>query len=486
MRIMTTTINTNTLRRYIPLIVMALVVGTCIVIPLSIIGQGFIPTDDALRHVAKAISGKAWQDIIIMRPGITTDHSIGWHVILRSLYTFTGLSKDSLTVFSVVSLFFLFAVSALPWTRRPEAWLLSFLVVNLASNIFVFRLSLGRPLIFSMSSLIMILAMWTEHRPFNYIARLIFTTLLIMLSTWIHGSWYLFILPAIAFFLSGRKHDAISITTCWITGSIMGACLTGEPLRYLFEQVFHAKSALGQSLPPKLLVSEFQPCAGEYQILTIIALILVWKTARGKKNMIMNDPIFIMLTLAWILGLRVTRSWIDWGVPALMLWMCREFTDAFREHMQNTSFRRLAATALICLVMFISTTSDLNGRWTDNLSSIPLLTAEESEIKPFMPAPGGTIYSPHMQIFYRSFYRFPNEDWRYMVAFEPTLMPLEDFQTYLTIWLHGCSSETAMPWMEKMKPEDRFIILTQDKPGIPELVWHQLVPGTWIGQLPAK
>ena len=54
-------------KRYIPLSVWIVAVFTIVIVPLKIIGYGFLPMDDALRHAAKTISGKSWQQILVMR-----------------------------------------------------------------------------------------------------------------------------------------------------------------------------------------------------------------------------------------------------------------------------------------------------------------------------------------------------------------------------------------------------------------------------------
>ncbi len=477
----TTDISASKLKQYIPIAVFCIVIATCILIPLKIISYGFMPVDDALRHVAKAISGKSWQEIIITRPGIIMDHNPGWHAILRLMHTTVGLDKDHLMVFSIVSLFFLFIISALPWTKRPETWLAAILIISIISPDSIFRIAFGRPLILSMCALVMILAMWTQHKPASYITRMLLTVFLFILTTWIHGSWYLFLIPITAFFIARQTREAISLAACWIIGTITGAALTGDPVRFLVEQVCHAQWALGKHIPAKLLVSEFHPSSGEYQVLMVIALILIWQTMRNRKISLLNNPVFILICLSWILGLKVTRSWIDWGLPALALWISHSLSSELSESQPYNSIQRLITTILICTVLFISTTNDVKGRWTDNLA-IPYLTVDESELEPSMPEPGGIIYSPHMQVFYRTFYRFPKADWRYLVAFEPALMPQEDFYTYIQIWWHGLSSETSGPWIEKMQPTDRFIIFTREHPNIPDLSWQCPLPGTWIGK----
>jgi len=50
-------------RRHVPLAVWVLVALVIVVIPLKIIGLGYLPADDALRHAAKAVSGKPWPEV---------------------------------------------------------------------------------------------------------------------------------------------------------------------------------------------------------------------------------------------------------------------------------------------------------------------------------------------------------------------------------------------------------------------------------------
>src|ERR1039458_1737192 len=111
------------LKRYIPLSVWIVVVSTIIVIPLKIISYGFLPMDDALRHAAKAVSGKSWQQILVMRDDFPIDPSPGWQAILQWIHNWQNCSAEALVIFSVVALMLLVMLCVLPWLRRPEAWL---------------------------------------------------------------------------------------------------------------------------------------------------------------------------------------------------------------------------------------------------------------------------------------------------------------------------------------------------------------------------
>jgi hypothetical protein len=59
-------------------------------VPLRVISFGCLPPDDALRHAAKAVSGKPWPEIRVMRSDITLEHNPGWHWLLQTLHRGTG------------------------------------------------------------------------------------------------------------------------------------------------------------------------------------------------------------------------------------------------------------------------------------------------------------------------------------------------------------------------------------------------------------
>src|SRR5208337_4321568 len=133
------------LQRYIPLAVWVVAVCTLVLIPFKIVGLGFLPMDDALRHAAKTISGKSWQEILVMREGFDIDPSPGWQKILEWVHGGFGGNAESLVVFSVVGLMLMVTLAALPWLRRPEAWLGALLVAAVFVPACTTRFIRGRP-----------------------------------------------------------------------------------------------------------------------------------------------------------------------------------------------------------------------------------------------------------------------------------------------------------------------------------------------------
>jgi hypothetical protein len=91
-----------------------------------------------------------------------------------------------------------------------------------------------------------------------------------------------------------------------------------------------------------------------------------------------------------------------------------------------------------------------------------------------------------MTLFYQTFFKNPNGDWRYMLGFEPTWMPKEDFEVYHKVLWNFGDAKAYAPWVEKMRPEDRLAIRggRGSPPNIPQLEWNYGVSGIWIGRLP--
>ena len=109
------------------------ILAALVLIPLRIIGLGFLPDDDALRHVAKAVSGREWQEILVTENNPVVDHNAGWHTVLRGFHLLTGATPDTLVALSVAGLFLLVVLAPVYWLRRPEAWVGALLVTVFAS-----------------------------------------------------------------------------------------------------------------------------------------------------------------------------------------------------------------------------------------------------------------------------------------------------------------------------------------------------------------
>jgi len=462
-------------------------VAVLLLIGLRVISYGYIPVDDAMRHAAKAISGKDWTDILALRPDVTMDSHVGWHKILEFVNFLTDCGVDGLVVFSVVFLFLFFAMIPFFLMKRPEAWLMTLLILWVANYSDLMRLFLGRPYIFTMGVVVFLGFVWPRFREKSIPwPSLIILTILIALATWIHCLWYMFALPVLCFFLAREWRAGFIVALCTLTGVALGMLMTGQPARFLLQTVGHFYHSLGDHALARQLVSEFQPFAGDQMALVAVLAIFIWRAFRNLDNwQSIRNPIFVLAVVSWILGFVVRRVWIDWGIPAVCVWMALELEIYLKETMDSSAWKRLGVTLAVSCALFFAITSDYGGRWTQSLS-VQYLSLENPEHRKWLPDKGGIVYNDDMTLFYQIFYANPHAGWRYILGFEPTIMPPEDLQIYRKIqWNYG-APEAYKPWVQKMKPADRMILRRTAKPDIKDLEWNMTVAGVWIGRLSRK
>jgi hypothetical protein len=471
-------------RRHVPLVVWTIVALVLLAIPLKIIGYGYLPGDDALRHCAKAVSGKNWSEIIVTGEVFKIDHNMGWHGMLGLVHGATGWNAEGVVIFSVVALFFLVNAATLPWLKRPEAWLVVLLAAMVISDL-PQRFLLGRPFVVSIIALMTILFLARNRQPTRNHFFLI--AALIAASTFIHGVWYLWLLPFGAFAFAGQFRWSLVLAGGWLCGTSVSMLLSGHPLDYLGHALQMALHGVGGHLTNRTEVTEFQPFGGDILAVILVGALVALRAAlRQDLPRLTKNPAFWLMCGCWILGFRVSRFWEDWGWPALMVWFATEMDYLFAVRYAGDSLRRLLLVLILALAAFFAVTCDLNGRYTKNLSWQFLSEAEHPELAGWMPETGGILYSPDMGIFYQTFFKNPRGDWRYMLAYEPALMPEEDFKTYKSILWNNGDAKSYEPWVNKMKPADRLVIHggKGERPNIPQLEWDYGVSGIWIGRTP--
>ena len=471
----------------VPLLTILIAAFLVVLIPFKVIGYGFLPPDDAMRHAAKVISGKDWNRILVMREGVTMDSHPGWHAILGAVRRVAGWDAHSLVLFSVISLFILFAAWPLFFVRYPESWLASLLILGMAAPGFIWRLVLGRPYIFTMAVTAVLCLSWQKFKdrkfPFAACAAL---TLLIAASTYIHCSWYMFALPLAALLLAREWRASAAFGICAGLGVMIGASLTGQPLIFLKQTLAHLFLAFGKNEAEYMLVSEFRPGFGDATIAIAVAFALVWCALRGRwHKALVDNPVFILGLLGFVLSLFTRRAWLDWGFPATAAWMALVIDDFFASKPEAGSPRRFILVTALGFVLFVSVTADVGGRWTA-LKPVDQISADNPKQAEWLPEPGGIIYSNDMGIFYHIFFWNPHADWRYMLGFEPTLMPKEDLEIFRDIQRSPWTFKPFYGWINKMRPQDRLILRSSpaSPPRIPDLEWNYAALNTWIGRLP--
>jgi hypothetical protein len=474
------------LRRYVPLAVWAIVILVILVIPLKIISDGYLPGDDALRHAAKAVSGKPWPDILVVGPAFKMDTNFGWHFLLRQIYLRSQCDTEKLVVFSIVALFALVGWSALPWLKRPEAWLIALTAAVLASDV-PLRFLIGRPFILTIAGLLTILFAWQAHGsspPKWWTAGWMIAV--ITACTFVHGVWYLWALPVAAFFLAGQFRWGWMLVVGWAAGTFLGASLTGHPFESPYQAVVMASRAFGTHSTQRTLVTEFQPSSGEVLALIIFGGLLILRNLAGlKARPLTSNPAFWLAALTWVLSFKAWRFTEDWGWPALMVLITCDLQLLLQVRLPVDSFKRLALACGLAAMAFLAITNDRGSRWTYNLTQ-QYLTQDNPDLNGWLPEKGGVLYSPDMTVFYQTFFKNPNADWRYILGYEPGFMLDEDFKVYHSIMWNSGDAKAYKPWVDKMRPQDRLVIRGSrgSPPNLPQLEWEYGVSGIWIGRTP--
>jgi len=465
---------------------------TFFLIPNTIMKYGYMPDDDAMRHVAKVISHKDWNQILVLRSDIKLDPSLGWHKFLGFIYNFTDVDAKGLLCFCVISLFFLFCVTPIPVIRRPEAWLLALIVMGImpTTEFYLFdRILRGRPYIVTMAVILAMGFLWPKlNDKKSYLKTAGIMVALIAVSTYLHSSWYLFAIPIACFFIARQWRAGIALSVSAIIGISIGAIFTCHPFIFLTQTLRHLFLALGTHKTQAELVTEFRAGAASTLAIGAIFLMLIWRRTRGSQNLkISRDPIFMMTVLCMALGCLTRRIWFDLGRPAFCVWMTLEFQEYLESIMERDSLKRILLVVVLAVTLMTLVATDPENRWSAN-HPLMALSPEKTELALWIPEDGGIVYSDSMEIFYQTFYKFPKAKWRYIFGFEAGLMPPEDLAILRNIQSSNRAVASFEPWVRKMRPADRLILpdTSNNVQFIHNLEWLNTLRGVWIGRLPRK
>lgn len=476
-------------RRYVPLAAWAAVVLLILYIPLRVIEYGYLPGDDALRHAAYAVSGKSWPDILVLGPAFHFDPNWGWHWFLRQFHLWQNWNTDQLVVFSVVMLFLVSNGAIVACLKRPEAWLAGFVLVALVSDM-TSRFLLGRPFVLSIAAMGVILLIWQSRQSGNGAPpgwrNIFWMTPLIAVAVFLHGVWYLWALPVAAFFLAQQFRWGLLLAVSWVLGTFLGSALTGHPVESIEQAIQLAVRAVGMHQTQLTMVSELKPSGGEiYTVLLLGGLVVLRQLAKLDAPPLVRHPAFWLVALGWVLGCQTFRFWEDWGAPALMILIASDLQLFFETRFAADSFKRLALVVGLVIAAGAVTINDAGSRWTNHLAW-RYLTTDNPDLAGWLPDKGGTFYTVDQSLFYQTFYKNPNADWRYIIGFESTLMPDEDFKVYRDVLWNFNDAKAYQPWVDKMRPEDRLVIRggSASAPPIPRLEWNRGIGDIWIGRLP--
>ena len=478
--------------RWVRPLVLLVTAAALFLIPLKVVSYGFMPIDDALRHVAKAVTGRSWPEILVMRDGMTMDSHPGWHAFLGWFHQLTGASMDTLVVFSVVFLCLAFFLTPLLFAVRSEAWVAAVGITAMICGGWG-RLFYGRPFILTMAAVVVFCLLWKKlAAKRNHWGAWVAVTAAVTLSVWMNCTWYLWALPVAAMVLARQWRGAMRTAGAVTVAVLVGACLTGQPLLFLWLNVHHLFLTMGNSQVASQLVSELRPMGDTNILLIVAALVLLWRQVRGGwRRSCWDNPAFMLAALCWFLGLFVSRFLADWGLPAFAAWLTLELQPPVVRLFPRLSLRRLVLAGVVSLAVFALFARDVGGRWTNSLvveritATDPDDPSKPSEYAAWLPEPGGIFYSDSMGLFYSTFYANPDAKWRYILGFEPGWMPVEDLNVYRRVQWNNGAFKCYEPWVKKMRPADRLVLeCGMSQPSIPGLEWHYAVTNVWIGRLP--
>jgi hypothetical protein len=456
-----------------------------LLIPLRIISTGYLPAGDARRHIAKVFTDKPYTEIVTFNSYYKTDQSPGWEWLLRFVHRHFHWGTEALVTFSVTGLMLCVFYAPLPWLRRPEAWLAALLAQMIAIPEVMTRLAQARPFLITEGVLIALLFAWSkpdEQKPSPL--KIVLTIIGITLSTWMHGTWYLWILPLLAFGLAQQRRSMFWLAGCVVAGIVAGALLTGHPIAYLIQQVMQVVAISRENLPQYLLVGEFRPSYGEFNTLALLGGVMVWRWLQtGRQPQLFRDPVFCLLAICWILGFKGDRFWADWGLPASLVWLTMQFEELLPGICDAAAVKRFVLCAMMAVPLLLHTTNDLDRRYSFNTNEV-FLDATDPLLKGWLPEHNGIFYFAQMDFFYNTFYKNPTGDWRYVLGMEPAMMRADDLKTLRQIQHYNYNPQAYESWINKMTAADRLVIYSGAQPSLPQLEWNNALANIWIGRLP--
>jgi len=456
-------------------------------IPLKIISYGYLPPDDALRHAAFAVDHRHWNEVLVFNPELRSelDCHPGWHLFLRYIHQHLGLDQEGLAEFSIILAFLTFTCGGLIASGNPLAWLSAFALVAFTEYGMFQRLSLGRPTFLSMSTLVVLLFMWSRPKPLRIWQEMLIAIAMLTVSFCMHPTvWYLWSMLGLALVLCKRWRAVFVLGISIVCSLCLAALIVGSWYNVLVASLLMLRYSLLQDpLVGTNLVSELQPSGGPIVGLLVVLSILFIKGLKGQNiRDEFSKESFVLMLLTWVLGMKIVRFWLEWGLPAMSVWLCLQIKDLLKIKLSGLARVRdtLWLAGFLAGGLYLGITADLMGRYTNNLKS-PLLTKPVSDYAGELPEEGGVLYSTDMTIFYKIYFRIPNVKFRFSTGYELGFMPPEDLKIFRAIQFNDNLLESYKPWFEKMTPKDRIIIQVIMKPEWQGMEFKRFYTA-WIGR----
>lgn len=437
-----------------------------LIIPMKIIQYGWLPSDDALRHVAFSSVARQWKDVLVIKEELESDHNPGWHQILRFLHDKLNVSKIGLLRLSVIGLFLLINITGILISPNPVCWLLAIAFILICDYGIFGRMLLGRPYLVSCAATLIMLRLYglpNSSEEFSdkkkKIIRIIAVLLSVALSTWIHGSWYLFFLIPFSFLFAKKHRECTELSCIILIGTLLGGLFTGDLIVFFRFHYLATFNIFTEKTFNWLLVREFASGAHNTNFILLVLAIISLSVYKNKLTVkkLSLDPAFIMTLLCWLLSIMVIRFWVDWGSMALLFWLSYRFKDLIDSSETLKEPRvKYSLFLFVILAVYFMTTNDGGGRYSKEVFDQPIDFTEE-RLAGWAPEPGGIVYSDSMSVFYKHFYEYPNAPWKYILGFESAIMPDEDRKVLRRIGYNFRLPDEFLPWINKMTKADRLI-----------------------------
>ena len=477
------------LRKYTPLLCWVVAVSACLCIAFKILGYGYVPVGDSRRYVAKAATEKEYPQILILGPTYHMDFSPGWGGMAAA----AAAPRRKRLRGRADAIFDCRTVARHP-LRRTSAFAIS---GGMAGSVAGYGDSVSR-----LDVAIHPGPAISCHRGRVDLAHARLGPRTDKISPGAENGrsrhWFcdgdmdsrdlVLIRIGPGRFFPGRMvaGDNLIDGMCWITGTALGAALTGTPIEFLKQNFLWGAALAREPVAASSLVGELQPSAGEFSALLLVGFVWLWRRQQpdGQKDLF-RSPLFWLMAVSWILGLKAGRFWADWGLPAAMCWLAVQFDGAMKAWWENMPGRRLTCCCLLAAPLFLIDSSDLDSRYTRSLHEA-FADGHQPEMQGWMPDDGGIFYSADFSFFFDTFYKNPDGNWRYMLGYEAAIMPDEDLRIYRNIQWNQNAWESYRPWVDKMRPQDRLEITDNVEPVLAPLEFHHAGGRIWIGRLPRK
>ncbi|MDT8391489.1 MAG: hypothetical protein RRC34_13385 [Lentisphaeria bacterium] len=474
-------------RRY-PLLGTAVLVVAVLFAAMAVLGHGFLPPDDALRHAAQAVCKKPWHEILVLAKPMLFDFHAGWTWLLHRLAD-AGLSAEDLVCFSYVFFFLAVLLPPVFLARRSEAWGIAVIVAVTLGLLSPVRLMLGRPFLSQVSVMLMMGFLFDtfKRKEFPKTAGAVLFAAM-TLSLWFRCGWLLFIIPLGCLLVAGEWRVFWRMTLIWGVACLVAATLCRDWSGFFIHSTTGLLGSVGRDLPSWALVSELVPATPPFlALLPILFFLAIRFFLKDKLLHRLRDPLLILTLAGWVLMLQSSRFWGDFGLPALMVWMTKEFSDLLDRipGLRGDGKGRFVLCSVVGGIVFLLISTDVNGRWGRGNYQLHADYTNE-DIQDLFPDEGGIFYNTDMTFFYQTFFHNPDGHWKYNLGMEAALMPDDNRQIYHNLILYNKDTRLYQGYIDKMTSKDRLVILGAGQPGIPELEWNLLQTGIWSGRLPRE